>query len=51
MKPIKTKSNSTVRLFRIMDMDISEQQLRQAQAWYQSAKAQSLHKANISKQS
>jgi len=51
MKPIKTKANKTLKLFRVMDMDITEQQLRQAQAWYQSAKAQSLHKANISKQS
>jgi hypothetical protein len=51
MKPIKTNSNSTVKLFRMMDMDISEQQLKQAQAWYQSAKSQTLHKSDISKQS
>ena len=38
MKPIKTKSNKTVKLFRMMDMDITEQQLKQAKSWYQSAK-------------
>jgi len=35
----------------MMDMDITEQQLKQAQAWYQSAKSQTLHKSDISKQS
>ncbi|MBC8493265.1 MAG: hypothetical protein ISR74_03475 [Candidatus Thioglobus sp.] len=43
MKPIKTKSIKTVKLFRMMDMDITEQQLKQAKAWYQSAK---LHHPN-----
>jgi len=38
MKPIKTKSNKTLKLFRVMDMDITEQQLKQAKAWYLSAK-------------
>lgn len=38
MKPIKTKENKTIKLFRIMDMDITEQQLKQAKAWYLSAK-------------
>jgi hypothetical protein len=51
MKPIKTKSKTIVKLYRMMDMDITEQQLKQAQAWYQSAKSQTLHKSNISKQS
>ncbi len=49
MKPIKTKSNKTARLFRMMDMDITEQQLRQAQAWYSSAKKEiaiGVHKSN-----
>jgi len=39
MKPIKTKSKTIVKLYRMMDMDITEQQLKQAQAWYQRAKA------------
>jgi len=38
MKPIKTKSNNKVKLFRMMDMDITEQQFKQAQAWYKNAK-------------
>ncbi|MBT3195677.1 MAG: hypothetical protein HOE35_04705 [Candidatus Ruthia sp.] len=38
MKPIKTKTNKAVKLFRIMDMHITEQQLKQAKAWYSSAK-------------
>jgi hypothetical protein len=38
MKPIKTKTSKTIKLFRIMDMDITEQQLKQAKAWYLSAK-------------
>ena len=38
MKPIKTKENKMIKLFRIMDMDITEQQLKQAKAWYLSAK-------------
>jgi len=38
MKPIKTKANKTLKLFRVMDMDITEQQLKQARAWYLSAK-------------
>ena len=38
MKPIKTKTNKTLKLFRVMDMDITEQQLKQAKAWYLSAK-------------
>jgi len=38
MKPIKTKSTKKVKLFRVMDMDITERQLKKAQAWYQSAK-------------
>jgi hypothetical protein len=38
MKPIKTKENKTIKLFRIMDMHITEQQLKQAKAWYLSAK-------------
>ncbi|MCH9645383.1 MAG: hypothetical protein K0U08_01885 [Proteobacteria bacterium] len=46
MKPIKTKS---IKLFRMMDMDITEQQLKQAKAWYQSAKSQQLDIYNQSK--
>lgn len=38
MKPIKTKSNEQVKLFRVMDMDITERQLKKAQTWYQNAK-------------
>jgi hypothetical protein len=38
MKPIKTRANKAVKLFRMMDMDITEQQFKQAQAWYKSAK-------------
>jgi hypothetical protein len=38
MKPIKTKTKNTKKLFRIMDMEITEQQFKQAQAWYQGAK-------------
>jgi hypothetical protein len=38
MKPIKTRANKAVKLFSMMDMDITEQQFKQAQAWYKSAK-------------
>ncbi len=38
MKPIKTKTKNTKKLFRIMDMEITEKQFKQAQAWYQGAK-------------
>ena len=38
MKPIKTRANKAVKLFRMMDMDITEQQFKQAQAWYKNAK-------------
>ncbi len=49
MKPIKTNTNKAVKLFRMMDMDITEQQLKQAQAWYQSAKNQYLDRQDQSK--
>ncbi len=39
MKPIKTKTKNTKKLFRIMDMEITEQQFKRAQAWYQGAKS------------
>ena len=39
MKPIKTKVTKTVPLFKMMD--ITEQQFKQAQDWYQSAKQSS----------
>ena len=47
MKPIKTNTNKAVKLFRMMD--ITEQQLKQAQAWYQSAKNQYLDRQDQSK--
>jgi predicted transposase len=47
MKPIKTKSKTIVKLYRMMDMDITEQQLKQAQAWYQSAKKSSKQTCTI----
>jgi len=37
MKPIKIKSNKAFKLYRMMDMDITEQQLRKARDWYESA--------------
>jgi len=42
MKPTKTKAIQAVRLFKMMD--ITEQQFKQAQDWYQSAKQSSLTK-------
>ena len=42
MNPIKTKVKNTKKLFRIMDMEITEQQFKQAQAWYQGAKKDTL---------